>query len=329
MKFAAPLLVLAVALAGCQTTSPAHPVDGDAVLDLVESIVYLDDGSLRVRSPGTSGHLDTAAWLRDQLAPWDARLNRFNGSDYLALDKGVAGTWADSDRYCSQEDRNQLPGLEFANVFATKPGAADGHVVLAAHWDAKEDTQHGDGPVPAANDGASGVALLLELQDHIDRHGLEFPFDLTIALFDGEDGFEDCHPLAGSLWASRTEQLGAVSQLILFDMVGDADARFLRETFSTDSAPDVVDLIWSKAPAHGLATQFTDKVGRITDDHVPFVEDGVRAVDIIDAGRDRTFPPYWHTAEDTPDKLSADMLGAMGDLMLDVLTDPAFERLLE
>lgn len=329
MKSAAALLILAVALAGCQTTASIAPVDGDAVLATVEEIVYLDDGTLRVRSPGTAGHLDTAAWLQDQLAPWDASLDRFNGSDYRTLDKGAASTWADSNRYCTDEDRAQLPGLEFANVVATKPGTEGGRVVLAAHWDAKEDTKHGDGPVPAANDGASGVALILALQDHIDEHGIDFPFDLTLALFDGEDGFEDCHPLAGSLWASRTESLGEVSQLILLDMVGDADARFLRESYSTGSAPEVVDLIWSKAAAHGLDTQFTDKVGRITDDHVPFIEDGVRAVDIIDAGRDRTFPPYWHTAEDTPDKLSADMLGSMGDLLLDVLTDDAFAALLE
>lgn len=334
MKGIAFVAVVALAVTGCitPTTSPGG-FDGGAALAFVEDIVYEDDGSLRPRDPGADGHEATAQWLLDQMEVpgWDRQLDGFTGTEYMELDKGAVAGYYEQSRYCGQEDRDQLPDLDFRNLYATLPavGPADGHVVLAAHWDAKEDAHGGDGPVPAANDGASGVGLLLQLQRHVAEEGLEFPFDLTIAFFDGEDGFEDCHPLAGSLWAARQGSLGNVSQLILLDMVGDADARFIREAQSVDSDPDLVDAIWTHTEDGRLDANFIPLERPILDDHVPFIEEGIAAIDIIDAGRPGTFPPYWHTTEDTPDKLSADMLGAMGDLVVWILTDPGTQALLQ
>ncbi len=320
-------LVLTLALAGCLGTSSGF--DGQAALERVEDIVY-DGDALRVRSPGAPGHLDTAAWLQGQLVVdgWAVRVDSFNGSQYLALDLGTAARWGPDSWHCNEEDRQELDALQFANLYATKAGSGAGHVVLAAHWDAKEEaSQDADGtrrmqPVPAANDGASGVAVLLQLQRELS--GRSLPFDVTVALFDGEDGFEDCHPLAGSLWAARNGSLGDITSFVLLDMVGDPDAVFIRERASVGAAPALVELIWSIADARGMGDHFTDINRPITDDHVPFIEEGIQAVDIIDAGRDSTFPPYWHTSQDTPDKLSAGMLGDMGDLLLDLLGDERF-----
>ncbi len=97
--------------------------------------------------------------------------------------------------------------------------------------------------------------------------------------------------------------------------------------FSRQSAdPDLVALIWAKAPSHGLRKNFTKKRSEIVDDHRPFIDRGVPSIDIIDHARKTPtqFPPYWHTRDDTVDKLSASMLGKMGNLLLDVLQDPTF-----
>ncbi len=338
------VLVLPV-LAGCiqDTTDDPTPTtpsnfDGEAALALVEDFVYDHDGALRERAPGarddqTGTGLD---WLqtRAALPGWELAMDMFSGKEYNALDKGAVKRYMAAP-YCQDSDREELDDLLFHNVYATRRagGEPTGHVVLAAHWDAKEDAHGGGGPIPAANDGASGVAVLVQLQRHINDANLSFPFDLTMAYFDGEDGFEDCHPLAGSIWAARHhEDLGwsleGMTQLVLLDMVGDPDARFIRESQSVDSDGSLVDALWNEAHARGLDDHFTDTKKPITDDHVPFIEEGFDAIDLIDAGRSGTFPPYWHTMDDTPDKLSAEMLGQVGDLMLWMLTDPDAQALL-
>lgn len=331
-------VLVMMSLAGCTGDGPNHSAfDGDAALAFVEEIVYEADGSLRPRHPAASGQEDTVQWLAEQMdvIGWGVRLDPFTGADYMDLQKGAVTSYYEQSRYCGEEDRDELPGFDFTNLYATflTNDATDGHVVLAAHWDAKEDAHGGEGPVPGANDGASGVGLLLELQRYINQENLEFPFDLTIAFFDGEDGFEDCHPLAGSLWAARTGSLGDVSQLILLDMVGDADARFIRDSTSLASDRQLLDAVWEAGHDMGLGDQFTDCEGAMLDDHVPFHEEGVQVIDIIDAGHGSGFncvgfQPYWHTPDDTPDKLSADMLGAMGDLVVWILTDPQTQALL-
>ncbi len=326
-------ILLMVAFAGCVDDDVPAPIDptcpaqayeapargaGEA-LAWVEAIVYESPGVLRPRVPEDDGHACTADWLAKALDVdgWTVGRSTFTGADYDAIaDKGVAGRWIDA---CPADDKAAVATLELHNLWAVREGG-DKLVVLAAHWDAKEDASDG-GRVPAANDGASGMAVLLAMQRTIAAQGLTFPFDIAVVFFDAEDGFNDCHPLAGSLHFSRERTL-PVDRLILLDMVGDEAARFPRETNSVNADPALVDLIWSKASAHGLGANFVDKQTGVTDDHVPFIEDGVPAVDIIDLAEG--FPSYWHTSQDTPDKLSAAMMDKMQALLLDVLADPGF-----
>jgi hypothetical protein len=118
-----------------------------------------------------------------------------------------------------------------------------------------------------------------------------------------------------------------VAAFILLDMVGDPGAKFPREGYSRNAAPALQDLLWrhgqARAPQH-----FTDDVRSILDDHLSFIHHGIPAVDIIDAGRPGTFPPQWNTAGDTVEKLDAAMLGLVGDVLLDALTDPDLPGLL-
>lgn len=345
MKHWVVAVLLAPALAGCMQEIPHDPTppapttfDGDAAFALLEDFVYDHDGRLRERAP--EGRFEEAGngldWLRTRAAlpGWELQEDIFAGWEYEELDKGSVERYM-REPYCHDGDRDDLQDLHFRNVYATLPatGEPTGHVVIAAHWDAKEDAHEGGGPIPAANDGASGVAIMVQLQTHISDANLTFPFDLTMAYFDGEDGFEDCHPLAGSIWSARHHEyfdwpLEGLTQLVLLDMVGDPNARFIRESQSMESDPTLMDALWAEAHARGLDEHFTDTKRPISDDHVPFIEEGFPAIDIIDAGRPTTFPPYWHTMEDTPDKLSPDMLGHVGDLMLWMLTDPDAQALL-
>jgi glutaminyl-peptide cyclotransferase len=332
------IMVSSMVLAGCMgpTQPPAEvPVesdfDGDAAMKWVNDIVFIENETLRPRHPQRSEPQETVDWLADKMefAGWTVQQDPFTGAQYLELDHGAVAAYGEGSRSCSDEELAQLDEFQFTNLYATRSvDNSTGHVVLAAHWDAKEEAHSGEGAIPAANDGASGMAVLLQLQRHLDAEQLDLPFDLTIAFFDGEDGFEDCHPLAGSVWAARQASLGNVSQLVILDMVGDENARFIRESQSVESDGRLVDAIWNHAATTELADNFVSTRRAIVDDHVPFIEEGIQAVDIIDAGRANTFPPYWHTHDDTPDKLSADMLGHMGDLMVWLLSDPDTQRLL-
>lgn len=296
--------------------------DGTSALAWADAIVNTS-GGLRPRTPTHVCHDTTVAWLEQALSHpgWTVRRQAFKGSDYLALDPGSASSFKHA---CSPADRAEVPNMHLANLYALRPGTADRTLLIGAHWDAKEDAK-GGGVVPAANDGASGMAVLLELQRVLEATKTTLPFHLVVAFFDAEDGFNDCHPLAGSLYFAKHLPF-PVDRMILLDMVGDEQARFPREMASVQSDPALVDLIWSKAASHGLGDNFTSRRTEIVDDHRPFIEVGVHAVDIIDNARDTPtrFPPYWHTTDDTVDKLSAKMLGAMGELLLDVLQDPSF-----
>lgn len=340
-------VALAVVAAGCttgpDTPEPSVPVlDGDAAHAFVGRLVTAADGSPAFRVPGTPAHAEAAQRLRDamQVTGWSVEWQNFTGLEYAALDKGAVRTYHDSPAYCDADERDRLDGLAFHNLVATRRGSEAGRTfMLAAHWDSKRfassdpDAGKRMQPVLGANDGASGVGVLLQLMRELD--GVTLPFDVQVILFDGEDGFEDCHPLAGSLWFVHTWQEdratagvrappsmgGGHDRLLLLDMVGDPDARFIREGHSVRCDEGLVDLLHRKAAAHGLADNFVGGAGQdIHDDHVPFTQAGIPAVDLIDFGRG--FPPYWHTTHDTLDKVDAAMLGRVGGLVLDVMADP-------
>lgn len=336
MRIAAAVLFLLPLLAGCGSApdgsdGPAT-IDGEAALALVRGLVTDADGDPRFRVPGTAGHADARAWLWDtmQVEGWTAQRQPFTGADYTPLDKGQAQTYTDSPAYCSSDEEARLANLTFENFWAVhdEPGQ-DRRVLLGAHWESKRfassdpDLSKREEPVLGANDGASGVGLLLQLMRHVSENDVHAPFDISVAFFDGEDGFEDCHPLAGSIYFVSRLQTGDVDRMILLDMVGDPEARFIREGNSVQCDPSLVDLFHTLAPDHGLAENFPGtRTSSIQDDHLPFLAADIPAVDIIDFGRG--FPPYWHTTGDTLDKLSADMLGRVGDLVLDVLGDEGF-----
>lgn len=327
-----------VALAGCSlpAKSDETPVDsnvnGDSAFAFVEGLITNGNGTPRFRVPGTPGHDAAAEWLWDnmQVDGWTRARQNFTGADYVGLEKGGVTNYYASPGYCSAEEKARLGGLSFSNLWAVHAtDSPSGRLVLlGAHWESKrfassdpDPSKRGE-PVLGANDGASGVGLLLELMRHVTEQQLDLPFDLGIAFFDGEDGFEECHPLAGSLYFVSQLETGQVDRFLLLDMVGDSEARFIRESRSEACDPVAVNLLHEHAAGVGLAENFPGTSSSVFDDHLPFLEAGIPAVDLIDFGRG--FPPYWHTTQDTVDKLSASMLGRVGDLVLAVLADPEF-----
>ena len=131
---------------------------------------------------------------------------------------------------------------------------------------------------------------------------------------DGEDwgtDFSGPDALIGArYYASRLDSDQLPLYAVLFDMVGDVDLRIPKEGYSVQYAPDVVDRVWETARALGYGDAFVRRGGRpITDDHIPLIEAGVKAIDVIDIDY-----AAWHTPEDTPDKVSPRSLQIVGDV---------------
>jgi Zn-dependent M28 family amino/carboxypeptidase len=177
-------------------------------------------------------------------------------------------------------------------------------------------------PVPGANDGASGVALLLGVADALELNPPSFGVDLLFV--DGEDYGDfgrDLDVLMGSRYYAEQLDPDVPKPLfaVVWDMVGDSDLRLPREPNSMRGAPEVVERVWAKARELGYGNIFRDESGPpMTDDHLPLQAVGIRTIDVIDF----SYGPgngYWHTTDDTADKVSAESLQVVGDVALALL----------
>ncbi len=179
-------------------------------------------------------------------------------------------------------------------------------IILGAHYDTRLSADEEDPSVPVmgANDGASGVAVLLELARTLDRDKLQH--QVWLAFFDAEDngrlnGWEWC--VGSSYMAAHLEVLPEA--VVVVDMIGDADQQIYLEHNS--DAP-LQTRLWEIAATLGYSDMFISEYRwSMYDDHVPFARRGIPAVDIIDFDY-----PYWHTTQDTPDKVSAESLERVG-----------------
>ena len=258
---------------------PGIDFDGDSAFDYL--VAQTDIGP---RYPGSEGHLAVRELIVDELTAlnWDVERQEF---DYQ--------------------------GFEAMNLIGRiNTGQNLPVVILGAHYDsrARADQSPGqeDTPVIGAVDGASGVAVLLELARTLDS--AEIDKEIWLAFFDVEDN--GSNGIEGWDWINGSRYMAAnletpVESMVLVDMIGDADQQLYYE--GNSHAGLMVEL-WSIAAELGYSDQFIPQ-GKYTmiDDHVPFRERGIPAVDIIDFDY-----PYWHTVEDTPDKASPDSLYRVG-----------------
>jgi hypothetical protein len=197
---------------------------------------------------------------------------------------------------------------KMVNVRAVRPGAGSRIIALAGHYD----TKLFDFSFVGANDGGSSAAWLLEMARA--TSGLKLDSTLEFIFFDGEEAvleWTDTDSVYGSRHdVDRRYRAGSLDQLealILVDMIGDRNLNILRESASTTW---LTDTVWNTAHSLGFTKEFVNSSQAIADDHVPFLNAGVPAMDVIDFDY-----PYWHTPADTLDKTSAMSLKIVGDVI--------------
>jgi glutaminyl-peptide cyclotransferase len=208
------------------------------------------------------------------------------------------------------------------NIIASFGKDRKRRLLFCAHWDSRQKSDNDPvpanraRPVPGANDGASGVAVLLEIARILG--GAPPAVGVDLVLFDGEDGGEEgqfstwC--LGSAHFASHWPKACYPEYAVLLDMVGGTDGRFPVEINSRRYAPDVVNRVWGKARSLGLRPFLMTDGFEVMDDHIELIKAGIPAVDIIDLDY-----PHWHTVSDTPDKCSPESLAAVGTLLLHLI----------
>jgi glutaminyl-peptide cyclotransferase len=287
------LLPLAAALACASSAPPPREFDGRRAFEYARTQLAFGP-----RVPGSAGHAAMATWLDSTLR------SRADTVLVQAWDHKAA-------------DGKTLP---MHNVLARfNPGAAK-RVMFIAHWDTRPrsdaaSSTDSTAPVPGANDGASGVAVLLGLADVFKAKAPDVGVDLLFV--DGED-YGDFYAagrpdvLIGARWYADHPLVPLPGYAILLDMVGDRMLQFKKEGYSMSAAPQIVDKVWRAAERLGLSSTFVSQTGiEITDDHIEFIRVGVPTIDVIDLDY-----PWWHTKDDTLDKISAESLQIVGDVMV-------------
>lgn len=217
------------------------------------------------------------------------------------------------------EFRQQNQSVQMNNILARFGGNGGGTILLAAHWDTRPfadrdpNPANRNKPILGANDGASGVAVLLEVARVLKSNP---PLNsVIIVLFDGEDyGKSVSSMFLGSQYFAQNMGSWTADFGILLDMVGDQDLELPMERYSWNADPELTEAIWKRAEEIGLSA-FQRRLGTaVIDDHLQLIDAGVPTVNIIDFNY-----PYWHTVEDTPDKCSPNSLEVVGRLVLSIV----------
>jgi hypothetical protein len=286
------LTALASAALACGGGSAQRPpFDGRTAFGYVEAQLAFGP-----RVPNTEAHRQAGDWIERQLR------ERVDSVEVQAFTHvTVAG--------------DTLVLRNFVGRF--RPEAPE-RILFVAHWDTRPRADRSGNlgqqrlPVPGANDGASGVALLLAVADALQAEPPAYGVDLLFV--DGEDYGDFSQGddvLIGSRYYARTMDPATPPLFaVVWDMVGDRDLRIYQEGYSVAQAPEVVDRVWRTATELGYEHIFRPTVGNtVLDDHVPLQEAGVRAIDVIDFGY-----PSWHTTDDTIDKVSAESLQVVGEV---------------
>lgn len=251
------------------------------------------------RIPNTAAHRRTGDWIVAQLE---------RTADTVVVDAFQHVTEAGDT-------------LALRNILGRYRPEEGARVLYVAHWDTRPTSDQAANlgeqriPVPGANDGASGVAVLLGVADVLAAQPPSVGVDLLFV--DGEDygDFSGPDALIGSKrYAAQLDPAALPLFAVVWDMVGDADLVLPQEANSVTRAPEVVSRVWNVARDLGYHRVFVAQGGgAITDDHIPLLDAGVRAIDVIDF----SYGPnnaFWHTPQDTPDKVSPQSLQIVGDV---------------
>ena len=257
------------------------------------------------RVPGTPAHSQCADWLITTLQA---------SCDTVILQTGTVQTATEGP-------------LGIKNIIGVINPDASQRLLLLAHWDTRPwadndpDAANHRKPVMGANDGASGVAVLLQLARQLKDDGTDLGFDILLVDAEdmGVDDNEESWGLGTQFWTQHPHVTGYKPIFgILLDMVGSSNATFSREYYSMQYASGFVDLVWKNAAgSHFINAQG----GAVTDDHIFINRAGIPCVDIIDmrTNSDTGFCPEWHTVHDTMDGIDPATLADVGQTLLNVI----------
>ena len=251
------------------------------------------------RYPGSSGHKLLRRYIVD-------RLREFGANISLQPLEGVLTT-GDT--------------LHLVNIIGNYNMNASRRIMLGAHYDTRPfadrdpDSTMRNNPIIGANDGASGVAVLLEIARLLGK--TEPPVGIDLVFFDGEDYGREGVPqdfILGSSYFARHLKGYRPSAVIVVDMVGERGVEIKVEGFSDAASAALVDEVYSTAERLG-AESFTSDMGpALVDDHLPFIQAGIPSIVLIDFEY-----PHWHTLEDTPDKCTPESLGQVGRVLVEYI----------
>lgn len=274
------------------------------------------------RVPETQAHADCAQWLA-------AKLGEF------------------ADTVIVQDFRAKLyngKGVDGQNIVGVFHPEAKKRIVLCAHWDSRpyadqdSDAANTHTPIDGANDGASGVGVLMECARQFKLQELPEHLGVDIVFFDLEDygpHMEEAEKyydeevnywaLGSQYWSKHPHVYGYKAYYgILLDMVGGSNPTFPKEYYSQGYAAWVSNKVWRRAADLGYRPYFTNELGAlISDDHVPMNQNaGIPTIDIIDLqpeSSNECFPEVWHTLNDNIENIDKTTLGMVGDVLLHVV----------
>ena len=313
LKVILPFSLLALAACGPGDTPPQTP---DVPVKVVSAPAFNQDSaysyvekqvSFGPRVPNTKAHVDCKNYLVSKLQQF---------TDTVIVQTGQVMTF---------DNRN----LTIFNIIGRLYPKAESRVMLFAHWDSRhvadQDTERRNEPILGANDGASGVGVLLEMARIM--HEKNPGIGVDIIFFDAEDQgeptgqYQDSYCLGTQYWAKNPPIPFYKPQYgILLDMVGGKNAKFYKEA---GSAGFVVEKVWTKASQLGYADYFVNSQrAAIIDDHYYVIQmTGIPCIDIIqyEESSNSRFPSYWHTHKDDMSAVDKNTLKAVGQTLLDVV----------
>ena len=256
------------------------------------------------RIPNSEAHRATADWLAGELVRHGAVV-----TEQTATLHAFDGT-----------------PLNMRNIMGSFNPEVSNRLLLLAHYDTRPwadsdpDGANRRKPIDGANDGASGVAVLLEVARQLGLSGYTKGVDILFVDCEdyGEEGDDDSWALGAKYFAEHPIKAGyRPEKAILLDMVGDTFAEFPAEYFSRQAAPELDDAIRAAARQAGHGKLFPRVFGgAVTDDHVPLIEKGIPAIDIIDYRPGQGFCPTWHTLDDNLENIDPATLRAVGETLI-------------
>jgi len=274
-------------------TGPLPSFDGDRAMQYVKDIVKFGPRPL-----GSASHKK----VEDYIASW------------------LKGDQVEDDIFTADTPAGKFP---VHNIIAKYPGTKDGIILIASHYDTNYPLR--DKPYVGANDGASSSALLLEIANQLRGKKLD-GYSVWLVWDDAEEAMlpeTKLDFMADSLYginhlSEKWEADGTLKKVkafLLADMIGDADLNIDRDLNST---PWLEDVVGEAAKRLGYQSHFFDRENKVSDDHLPFMKRGVPCADLIDFtyGYNNVF---WHTPQDTVDKLSPQSLHIVGSVVLETV----------